>query len=282
MLRRFSRLRALAVIATAAALAPAQVETLRPGFDLFTPDQDVQLGCDARGEIDAKLTRLRNGEIRGYLDDIGRRLARSPHAGTFPFTFTVVRDPKINAFSLPGGPVYINSGAMIACDNEAQLAGVMAHEMSHVALRHGTSQLSKQELIALPAMLASAAFGRDSIIGRLAQLGIGLGAGSVLLHYSRGNEAQADYNGAEIMADAGYDPIEMARFFEKLESKSHRQGALEQFLSDHPNPGNRVEAVKEEVRQMPRRDYQEDSPRFHRMRDLVVRLQGRPAVTPRG
>ena len=259
------------IVAALSAFAFAQPETPRPGFNLFTPQQDVQLGREARGEIDGKLAFARNRELREYLDGIGRRLASSPHAGNFPFSFLVVRDANINAFSLPGGPVYINTGAIAACDNEAQLAGVMAHEMSHIALRHGTSQLSKQELIALPSMLASAAFSGDSIIGKIARLGIGVGAGSVLLRFSRTNEAQADANGALMMADAGYEPIEMARFFEKLESKSHRESALEQFLSDHPNPGNRVQAVEEEVREMPRRNYETDTPRFRRMRRLAER-----------
>ena len=107
----------------------------------------------------------------------------------------------------PGGPIYINTGSIVAADNEAQLAGVIAHEMSHVVLRHSTNQVSKRNLVELPALLAEAVTG-DSLMGQLAQLGIGLGANSALLKFSRTDEAQADYNGTEIMADAGYNPIE--------------------------------------------------------------------------
>jgi predicted Zn-dependent protease len=259
-------------IALAAAASAGDPQMLRPGFNLFTPEQDVQLGQEARGELEPKLSIVRNRELTQYVAGIGRRLAKSPHAGDFPFSFTLVYDRNINAFSLPGGPVYLNTGSIAACENEAQLAGVMAHEMSHVALRHGTSQLSKQNLIALPAALAGAMLGNHSILGQLTRLGIGFGTSSVLLRFSRTAEAQADYNGAEIMADAGYNPIEMARFFEKLEAGDPHEGALAQFLSDHPNPGNRVQAVEDEVRQMPRRSYQDDSPRFRPLRELTGHL----------
>ena len=260
-------------VLTVATIVCADPESLRPGFNLFTPQQDIQLGREAREELEPKLAVVREPELVRYISGIGQRLAKSPHAGEFPFSFMVVYDRNINAFSLPGGPVYLNTGVIMACENEAQLAGVMAHEMSHIALRHGTSQLSKQNLIALPAALAGAMLGNNSILGELTRLGIGLGTASVLLRFSRTAEAQADYNGAEIMADAGYNPIEMARFFEKLEAKDPHEGALAQFLSDHPNPGNRVAAVEDEVRQMPRRSYQDDSPRFHQMRDLTAHLR---------
>lgn len=268
--RRISGLAAAGLFAVTSAVA--QLQTVRPGFNLFTPAQDIQLGKEARGEIEKKLAIVHNAQLSTYVTSIGERLARSPHAGDFPFTFTVVYDKNVNAFSLPGGPVYLNTGVIAACENEAQLAGVMAHEMSHIALRHGTSQLSKQNLIALPAALIGGAVGNDSLISRIARLGIGLGANSVLLRFSRTAESQADYNGAAIMAEAGYNPIEMARFFEKLEAQDPHQGGLAQFLSDHPNPGNRVAAVEEEVRHMPQRNYVDDSPRFHKMRDLTAHL----------
>jgi len=275
--------RAATTAAALACLAAADPQSLRPGFNLFTPEQDVQLGREARQELESKIAVVQNRDLSRYISGIGQRLAKSPHAGNFPFSFTVVYDKNINAFSLPGGPVYLNTGVIAACENEAQLAGVMAHEMSHIALRHGTSQLSKQNLIAIPAALAAAVLGSNSILGELTRAGVQFGAGSVLLRFSRTAEAQADYNGAEIMADAGYNPIEMARFFEKLEAKDPHEGALAQFLSDHPNPGNRVAAVEDEVRQMPRRSYQDDSPRFHQMRDLVLRLRApAPPAVPAG
>jgi beta-barrel assembly-enhancing protease len=176
--------------------------------------------------------------------------------------------------------VFIHTAAIAAAQNEAQLAGVMAHEMSHVALRHGTHEASKGQAVQLLAGLAGAA-GGSGMLGKLAQAGIGLGANSVLLHYSREAEAQADYNGAQVMADAGYDPHEMANFFQLLETQGS-EGRLAQFLSDHPTPGNRVQAVDQEVKLMPSKQYQTDSPDFQKTRALVRKIPPppKPAAQP--
>ena len=267
----------------APALAPAELKELRPGFNLFSAQQDVQLGREASGELQKQMTVVHNREVDAYLNTLLVKLERSAYARTlsreggprsevFPFAIHAVADKRINAFSLPGGPIFINTGVFEAADNEAQMAGVIAHEMSHVVLRHGTKQLTAQNLVQLPLVLAGALAGH-SLWGQLAQIGIGFGANSVLLKFSRTDEAQADYNGAEIMADAGYNPQELGRFFEKLEAKGGAQGSLEQFLSDHPNPGNRVAAIDEEMREMPRRTYvQDQTGQFQRIKNVVHRL----------
>ena len=221
------------------------------------------MGKEAAGEVRQKMAVIHNPEIDRYLNAMLDRLRRSPHAGKaqgedFPFTVALVYDKNINAFSLPGGPLFVNTGLIQACDNEAQLAGVIGHEMSHIVLRHSTNQISKRNLVSIPAMLAGAVFG-NGILGQLTQVGLGLGANSFLLKFSRTDESEADYNGALIAAEAGYNPLEMAHFFEKLEAKAGRQGVLSQLLSDHPNPGNRVQAVQDEIRQMPQQSYTTDS-----------------------
>ena len=256
------------------AVALAQPRHLRPGFNLFSTQQDIQLGHEASTEIEQKLRLVHNRQMTDYLTGIGNRLAQSGYAGKFPYSFHVVEDKNINAFALPGGPVYVNTGLLVAAENEAQLAGVLAHEMSHVTLRHGTNETSKAFFIQIPAMLAGALTG-NSLLGQLAQLGIGFGANSVLLKNSRTAESQADYNGAEMMADAGYNPVEMARFFEKLQAGAGSNSRLAQFLSDHPNPGNRVQAVQDELRELPQRDYTMDSGAFPRIHSLALRLAGR-------
>lgn len=256
----------------------AQVKQLKPGWNLFSVQQDVQLGKEASQQVYSQMPVVHNAELDNYLANILHKLEQSPHAKYFggtnepiPYTIHAVYDKNINAFSLPGGPIFINTGLFGATENEAQLAGVIAHEMSHVVLRHATNQASKQNAISLPATLLGALTG-NGILGQLTKLGIGLGANSVLLKYSRGDESQADYNGAEIMADAGYNPIEMAHFFEKLEQQSGSGRAL-QFLSDHPNPGNRVQAVQDEIRQLPQRNYVEgQTGEFQRIKDLVSHL----------
>jgi Zn-dependent protease with chaperone function len=267
-----------------AAVAHAQLRQLKPGWNLFSSQQDVQLGREASVELQKRMAVVHNRPINEYLNTVLRKLEASPYARTlnrdgsrsepFPFSIQAVNSKVVNAFSLPGGPIFVNTGLISTCENEAQLAGVIAHEMSHVVLRHSTNQASKQNLIALPAMLAGALVG-NSILGQLTKVGIGLGANSVLLKFSRADESEADYNGAEIMADAGYNPLELANFFEKLQAKAGRAGGLDEFLSDHPNPGNRVAAMHEELQYMPRRDYVTDETgQFAHAQDLVHHLAG--------
>ena len=264
------------------ALSFPQLQRLMPGWNLFSPQQDVQLGKEVEAEVERKMAVVHNRELDDYLNTILGKLKQSPYARTltadgtrselFPFNIHLIQDKNVNAFALPGGPIFIHTGLIEAAENEAQLAGVIGHEMSHVVLRHSTNQASKQNLVVLPALLASALAG-NSLLGQLARIGLSFGANSVLLKFSRTDEAEADYNGAEIVADAGYNPLELANFFERLQAKSGRQSELTQFLSDHPNPGNRVAAVSEEVRYMPRRAYVEDETgRFARVQDMVRQL----------
>ncbi len=250
--------------------APAQLHQYRPGFNLFSRDQDVQLGKEAAGEIEKQVEVIDNRELTAYISSIGAKLAAQPQADKFPYTFKVVNDPTINAFALPGGPAFVHTGLIAAVDNEAQLAGVLAHEITHVALRHGTNQASKANLIQLPAMLASGVLGSGSMLAQLGQLGIGLGANSVLLKFSRTAETQADLVGVQIAAQAGYSPIEMARFFQKLEAEGGARGP--QFLSDHPNPGNRMKAIEAEIRYLPQRSYTADMGQLARMKAIVAKL----------
>jgi predicted Zn-dependent protease len=234
----------------------AEIKPPKPGVNFFSPQQDIQLGKEAKAQVESQMPVIHDNTVNGYLTAIGKKLAASPHASDWPFSFEGIYDKNINAFALPGGPMFVNTATITAADNEAQLAGVMAHEMSHVVLRHGTHQMTKQQFVQLPAMLAGNAMG-NGILGALGKLGVNLAANSVLLKYSRDAEAQADYNGALIMADAGYNPVEMARFFEKLESQGS-EGRLAQFLSDHPTPGNRVKSVEQEIQQLPQKSYKED------------------------
>ncbi len=238
---------------------------LRPGFNTFSKQQDIQLGQEAAQQVKQKSQVVQNQFLQDYVNRVGQRLANAPEArqSEFPFTFTVVNDPSVNAFALPGGPMFIHSGLLKEIENEAQLAGVMGHEMSHVILRHGTNQASKANLIQLPAMLAGMVAGH-SMLGQLASAGIGLGANSVLLKFSRNDETEADAMGAHLMSEASYDPIEMAHFFQKLAASGGARGP--QFLSDHPDPGNRDRAIEEEVRTLPRRPYGFETGSFQRMK----------------
>src|SRR6267378_58869 len=243
----------------------------RPGFNLFSKEQDVQLGQESAAQVRKQMTVIQDPVLTQYVNRVGKRLtaSRETQESGFPFTFDVVADPSINAFALPGGPMFINTGLLRAVDNEAQLAGVMGHEMSHVILRHGTNQASKSKLIELPAVLGSQMTG-NSMMGKLAQLGIGLGANSVLLKFSRSAESQADLMESHLMAESGYDPREMARFFEKLNGEGGQRAP--QFLSDHPNPDNREKAIQEEAQRLPQQNYRYQTGQFQRMKQAVAQI----------
>jgi predicted Zn-dependent protease len=227
-------------------------EPLRPGFNLFSQQQDVQLGQEAAKQVLEKSKPVDNRFLQDYVNRVGQHLAQQPEArdSGFQFQFTVLSDSQVNAFALPGGPMFIYMGLLKILDNEDEMAGVMAHEMSHVILRHGTHEATKQQFVSLPAALAGGLAGSGGgMLGKLAQLGIGLGANSVLLKFSRSAESEADALGTHLMAGAGYDPVEMAHLFEKLQSSPGARNP--QFLSDHPNPGNRVKAIEAEMRSLP-------------------------------
>jgi predicted Zn-dependent protease len=275
---RKQRVLTTAVILVLAASAVAQApRKLKPGFNLFTKDQDVQLGKEAAAQVEQQMAVVRDAELTNYVRRIGDKLAAAPEAGGYPYTFKVVADKSINAFALPGGPAFVHTGLLTAAENEAQVAGVLAHEISHVALRHGTNQASKAGLLQLGASLAGGVVGNGSLLGQLSQAGIGLGANSVLLKFSRSAEQDADLLGTRIMARAGYNPIEMARFFEKLEAEGGARGP--QFFSDHPNPGNRVKAVEAEIRLLQKGRYTTgDAAEFARMQRRAAAV---PAPVPR-
>jgi len=188
-----------------------------------------------------------------------------------------VNDRGINAFALPGGPIYINRGIIEMADSEAQLAGVMAHETAHVALRHGTNQATKANAWQIPLGVLGAAVGADSLAGMLAQLGAGFTINSILLKYSRNDETQADVMGTQILYDLGYDPRAMGQFFEKLLAESKGKQPP-QFFSSHPNPGNRMGRVDEEVGKLggPPKNYTSDTAEFRSIKQYVLTLDPPP------
>ena len=240
-------------------------DPIKPGFNLYSKFTDIQIGQAAAFQVRQQYRVVSDPFLQDYLKRCGARLAATPEArlSGFQFTFTTLNVPQVNAVALPGGPMFIFSGLLNATENEAQLAGVMAHEMSHVILRHGTHEASKAKLVNFTAMLAGAAAGNGSAVGQLARLGLGLGGNSLILKFSRDAESEADLMGARLMSEAGYNPIEMARFFEKLAADGER--GL-QFFSDHPNPGNRERAIEAEIRGLPRREYGAGTGDFARAR----------------
>jgi len=275
-MQRLAKSAVIVVLLLSPAVGAEGPTKLKPGFNLFTRQQDIQLGQEVAAEIREKVTLVNDPVLTEYVNTLGRRLAASPEASAsgFTFTFEVVADRKANAFALPGGPMFINTGLLKTVSNEAQLAAAMAHEMSHVILRHGTNQASKQDLIQIPAALAGQMTNSDTLMGRLTQLGIEMGENGALLKFSREHETQADIMGSHIMAEEGYDPVQMARLFQNL---AEEQGsAAFQFLADHPNPGNRSKLIKAEAFRLPERKYGYQTGQFLRMKRAVAAVHEPP------
>jgi len=225
-------------------MAQTKVE---PGFNLFSAEQDVEIGRQSAAQVEQQLPMLSDRGLQNYVSDIGKRLADQAPGPEFPYQFKVVNLSDINAFALPGGFMYVNRGLMAAARDEAELAGVMAHEMAHVALRHGTNQASKAYLAQAGLGVLGGVLGNSSTSQIIGAVG-GFGLNSLFLKFSRDDEEQADIVGAQIMARAGYDPMAMARMFETLRQQAGRDPSkLEQFFSSHPAPKDRMGRIQKEA-----------------------------------
>src|SRR5438094_8349891 len=255
----------LVLAVTLGAYAADSRTKLKPGWNLFSQQQDIEMGRESAKQAEMQLPLLNDRQAAGYIDTLGKQLAAHAPGDKYPFQFKIVNDTAINAFALPGGFVYINRGAIEAADSENQIAGVMAHEIGHVVLRHGTNQVSKAYLAQAPLQILGGALGSNSIGSVLAQLGVGFGLNSLFLKYSRDAESQADLMGTQILHDSGHDPKEMVELFEKIQAET-KGGRATQFLSDHPNPENRISNVQREIERvggMPP-NARRDAPEFHR------------------
>jgi Zn-dependent protease with chaperone function len=241
-----------AAVATWAVTAAAQTQ-ITPPPNKYSPADDVKLGQQAAQQVEQQLPIMHDEEVNSYLRSIGRRLVNAippelQHP-EFKYSFTGVNVREINAFALPGGPMFINRGMIEKAHTEGEIAGVMAHELSHVALRHGTAQETKAtpyEIGEIAGAIAGAIIGGRT--GSLIAQGTRFGIGTYFMKFSREYEKQADLLGTHIMARAGYDPRDMANVFKAIEQESGPGGP--QWLSDHPNPGNRYEYINAEARSL--------------------------------
>jgi hypothetical protein len=223
---------------------------ITPPDNNYTPAQDVELGRQAASEARQQLPIMRDDLVTSYVEGIGRRIVAAIPAELrhpeFHYTFEVVNVREINAFALPGGPMFVNRGMIEAAHTEGEVAGVMAHELSHVILRHGTAQASKATKYEI-GQVAGAVLG--AIIGggwgQVISQGTQFGLGAAFMRFSREFERQADIEGSHVMARAGYDPREMANMFKTIEKQGGPGGP--QWLSDHPNPGDRFAYITREA-----------------------------------
>jgi len=269
--------RAVACLCVAALAAlPARADNRTPlkvGWNLFSPQDDIKVGLDNSHEAEQQLPMLKDERVESYLNALGKHLAEFAPGEKYPYQFKCVNVADINAFALPGGYIYVNRGLLQTVDNEAQLAGVLGHEISHVALRHGTSQVTK----ALAPSVGVAVLG--SVLGNnaLGQLVTAVGAfsmNSLLLKYSRTDESEADILGTQIAHDAGYDPHALAQFFVRLGEEEKKLGVPPEFFSNHPSPEHRIERVNEEIEKLggPLPNAKEDSAEFRDIRRYLFSL----------
>ena len=219
----------------------------------YKVEEDVKIGQQAAREVEQKMPILNDAQAQAYVSRVGERLVaaippefRQP---AFDYRFKLVNASDINAFALPGGPMFVNRGMIEASKNEGEMAGVMAHEISHVALRHATAQATKQsnpwnQILGIGAVVGGGLLGGQAG----AQAGQMIAAG-YFLRYSREYETQADVLGAKIMADAGYDPRDLANMFQTIAATS--RGGGPEWLSSHPDPGNRYQKINKEAESLP-------------------------------
>jgi hypothetical protein len=215
--------------------------------------------------------------------EIGQSLARTPQANAYPYYFKLVNDDSINAFALPGGPIYVHTGLLKAADSEGEVAGVLAHEMSPVALRHGAAQITKQQhygmlfqVIGVAAgTLTADQNGQCGMLCQITQAGTSLGENSVLMKFSRGYEHDADLNGTRMMAADGYNPVQLPQFFEKLvatQGTAAEPKGLSLWMSSHPGTGNRIQYVSDDIRFYSVRNYSAATGNFPKVKKLIATI----------
>lgn len=257
-----------------AALAQTQIKYRSNKFSI---QDDVKLGRQAAQEAESQFPLLRDSQTQDYVERVGRRLVTSIPSQfqhpEFQYYFKVVNARDINAFALPGGPMYVNRGMIEAARTEGEMAGVMAHEISHVALRHGTAQATKGQkysTLAGIAGIAGAIIGGPAV-GQLAQAPFAV----YLLKFSREYETEADILGAQIMARAGYDPRDLANMFRTIEQQGGGGGG---FLSDHPSAKDRYARINREAQYLRVEGNRTDSREFARIQERLRGQGGAPSM----
>ena len=254
----------------------------------LTKDEEVALGKQAAADVEKQMEVMTNPEVEAWLNKVGQQLSKTPQANAYPYYFRLVNEESINAFALPGGPMFVHTGLIKAAEDEAEVVGVLAHEMSHVALRHSAAQMGKQQtwgtlfgVLGAAAGAISSGAGGCGALCQVAQTGAGLGGSSVLMKFSRGYERDADLNGARMMAAAGYNPMELGKFFQKLESQADsakQPKGLELWLASHPPTGSRIQYIADDIQYYPKVSYPSTTGNFGRIKQVLAKI---PPPKPR-
>lgn len=234
-------------------------------FNLISVEEEWQLGQQLAQEIAGQVRFNNDPAVNAYVKGMGQRIVATTSFANMPWDFHVVDDPAINAFAIPGGHVYVNTGLIQNADNASELAGVMAHEISHVVARHSTEQISRQYGLSI---LASLVLGQNP--GQLAQIAAQIVGTGAMARFSREAEREADELGIRAMYDAGYDPNGMATMFEELmEHQQSSPGRVEQFFSTHPLTADRVRDARNRAAQLQGKSVVTDEPEFQNIKRRV-------------
>jgi predicted Zn-dependent protease len=213
---------------------------MHDGFTIVSVSQEIEIGREENAQVRKQTAELRDTKVTGYITRIGQRLAKAAPGAKYPYSFQVADYREINAFSLPGGPVWINRGVLRAAGNESQVAGVLAHEIAHIAQRHAADQLEKTLLARWSLGMLGAMLGNVGGAGT-AQAAGAMVANGVFLKFSRDDEREADRVGLQIMTKAGWDGRGMIELFETLRREQTRDPTtVEVFFSTHPSPADRI------------------------------------------
>lgn len=252
-----------------------------PGKTSMSRENQAALGMETAEKIYQKMPVLPDSSPESvYIRQLGRKLvATIPEQYSWPFEFHVVPQKEINAFALPGGQMFVNVGTILAANNEAELAGVMGHEMSHVYMQHSAKQASKGQTTSMIAGIASGILGATSVgraagglVGQLGQMGIQMGSEGLMMKYSRNDESQADAVGSVILYKAGYNPQSMADFFHTM-AQGEGGKAPPEFFSSHPTSQHRQEAIQKYIAKWPPANYTVDSPEFANVKQHASSLR---------
>ncbi len=244
--------------------------TTATGLALISVEQEIELGRQSQQQVRQKVPQVTDRAVLSYVQSVGRRLAARTTGPKYPYSYSVANYREINAFALPGGPVWIHRGTISAARNEAQLASVLAHEIAHISERHAADQLTKGLVANGLLSLLGAVLGNDRS-ARSAQIAAQLLAGGYMLKFSRDDEREADRVGARIMRQAGWDPREMIAFMDVLRQEQGRDpGSVEVFLSSHPGPAERAQLLRSELRGVS--GGRKDSTQFREIRARTSRM----------
>jgi predicted Zn-dependent protease len=247
----------------------------------YSVEGQINMGRQYAEQIDSSSKLITDPVITEYINRLGQNIVRNSDSKV-PFTIKVIDSDAINAFALPGGFFYVNTGLILAADNESEVAGVMAHEIAHVAACHIARQQTRgtlAQLATIPLIIMTPGLG-----GLAAQEAAGLALPVTFLKFSRGFETEADYLGVQYMYKSGYDPQSFTAFFEKIEAQEKKKpGVLSKTFDSHPQTPDRVERSQEEIEKLlpPRPSYKVDTSEFQDVKSRLAKIENRRKLDDR-